>query len=571
MATTFRARKVDLGLPDGARDGYGTELVGAPELSGFFYSYVEPPAALRLVHFDLATGRSRMLAGLAGELRRSVLSPRLDRLHALTSHGLSEVSLDTFTITRTLKKGLPKWLYALASSADGRFLAVRRRGEDPSQLVETKDYRVTSTARVGIDAIVGSAAQRMALSFFAGTSQPLDASGKLAAKKQPIPRLESPIVLGDAIFGLADSAKPQPYEGPKSAVVGTGFVVKLDPRTLAPLAGRRAAGVHMLLGCDAKGRLVGLTKASIVLLDPESLKIVAEQKVGSSISEPPVSVALAGPCTVVAQTERRFSRDVLVLEWDADAKRAVVATSPLPTKPPGKVETKGARTVHQRQTLRDVRVDAKPLTLENVDLRACTFEHVFIDGRKEPIVIRASTAEKCVLRRVWLLGVTLSDCVLSSPKCSHQPKLTGCLFRHVTLRGDVGWMRIEGWHGDLLDAKARAKAKAAAEAHYASVDWALDIREARTSELTIQGVPLALVRRDPTRQLLLRPEGAAHPIWKTDAGEPWSFEAESIQKDDTDGVLLMLPEPTAKYHAKYAALAKELRRLRLLDDVTGVS
>jgi hypothetical protein len=437
--------------------------------------------------------------------------------------------------------------------------------------VDTKDYRVASTTRVGIDAIVGAGAHRMAYSFFAGVGQSLDASGQLGAKKRPIPRLESPIVLGDAIFGLADSVKPQPYEGPKSAVVGTGFVVKLHPQTLAPLVGRRAAAVHMLLGCDAKGRLVGLTKASVVLIDPDSLKVVAEHKVGSSISEPLVSVALAGPCTVVAQTQRRFSRDVLLVEWDADAKRAVVATTPLPAKPPGTVETMGPRTVHQRQTLRDVRVDAKPLTLESVDLRACTLEHVFIDGRKTPIVIRDSTAEKCVLRRVWLLGVTVSDCVLSSPRCSHQPKLTGCLFRHVTLRGDVGWMRIEGWDGDLLDAKAKAKAKAAAKEHYATVDWALDIREARTAELTIKGVPLALVRRDPTRQLLLLPRGIAHPIWKTADGAAWRMHAGAVKSSGDEGVLLMLPEPTSKYHARYVALAKELRRLRLVDDVTGVS
>lgn len=572
MATTFRARTLDLGLPEEARDGYGTELVGAPGRAGFFYSYIEPPAALRLVHFDLATGRSRTLKGLSGELRRSVFSPKHDRLHALTSHGLHEVSLEPFTITRTLKAGLPKWLAALASSADMRFLAVRRRGEDPSQIVDTRDYRVTTVTRLGgIDAIVGGGAQRMAYSFFQGVGRTLDASGQLTGKTRAIPRLESPIVTDEAIFALAETAHPEPYEGPPSAVVGTGFVVRLDPRTLAVQGARRAAAVHMLLGCDAKGRLVGLTNTSVVLIDPASLRIVAEQKVGKTISEPLVSVTLAGPCTLVAQTQRRFSRDVLVVEWDADAKRPVVATTPLPRKPPGKVEAQGARTVHLRQTFRDVRVDKEALTLSAVDLRGCTLDGLFIDGRQKPVVIRGATAEKCVLRRVWLLGAVLDECVLSSPKCSNQPKLTGCLFRHVTLRGPVGWMRIDAWNGDLLDAKARAKAKAAAAEFYRDVDWALDIREARTGELTIEDVPLALIRRDPERQLLLRAEGAAHPIWKTAAAQPWSFEARTLLKERREGALLMLPETSSKYYPKYEALAKELRRLRLVDDVTGVS
>lgn len=73
------------------------------------------------------------------------------------------------------------------------------------------------------------------------------------------------------------------------------------------------------------------------------------------------------------------------------------------------------------------------------------------------------------------------------------------LFRHVTLRGRIGAVKINPIVGfDVFERPSiqvpfdREKAE-----YYRNVDWALDISEGRFEDLTVEGIPSHLVRRDP--------------------------------------------------------------------------
>jgi hypothetical protein len=77
-----------------------------------------------------------------------------------------------------------------------------------------------------------------------------------------------------------------------------------------------------LLGFDPDGNVVAVTKSEVVLVDPATMKVVAREETGHTLCEPLYSCALAGPSTVVALLEPRFSRHVLLVEWGADARAA---------------------------------------------------------------------------------------------------------------------------------------------------------------------------------------------------------------------------------------------------------
>src|SRR4051812_20374138 len=119
MAPTTRVRAVDLGLPPDARYGYGSSIVGVPSRRTFLFTYIEPPAAIRLVRFDLDEPGPQVLRGVRGELRPSLFDREHGRLHALTSHGLFEVTLDPFAVARKLEAKMAPHPACLVPAPDG--------------------------------------------------------------------------------------------------------------------------------------------------------------------------------------------------------------------------------------------------------------------------------------------------------------------------------------------------------------------------------------------------------------------------------------------------------------------
>jgi len=90
------------------------------------------------------------------------------------------------------------------------------------------------------------------------------------------------------------------------------------------------------------------------------------------------------------------------------------------------------------------------------------------------------------------------------------------LFRHVTLKGRIGEVKINPIVGTEVFQRPsmqipfdRDKAE-----YYRVVDWALDISEGTFEDLTIEGVPSHLVRRNPKTQMVVKAEKAIQPGWR---------------------------------------------------------
>jgi hypothetical protein len=96
------------------------------------------------------------------------------------------------------------------------------------------------------------------------------------------------------------------------------------------------------------------------------------------------------------------------------------------------------------------------------------------------------------------------------------------LFKHVVLKGKMGTIVLMShrWRGGSLTRKheimqEEAAFDASAAEFYKTVDWALDISEARFRSLDWRlNLPARLVRRDPTTQAIVTRERAIEGAWR---------------------------------------------------------
>jgi hypothetical protein len=102
--------------------------------------------------------------------------------------------------------------------------------------------------------------------------------------------------------------------------------------------------------------------------------------------------------------------------------------------------------------------------------------------------------------------VKVDGCISGSKVLS----LTNVLCERVKLVGDFKRLLFRR-DAEHVSPAHRAKATS----FYTSVDWALDLREARFRDLTLRGVPAHLVLRDPERHAVILTERlASDPSWK---------------------------------------------------------
>jgi hypothetical protein len=126
----------------------------------------------------------------------------------------------------------------------------------------------------------------------------------------------------------------------------------------------------------------------------------------------------------------------------------------------------------------------------------------------------------------FLHEVTLTDLRGSSKAPSY---LRGCVYSRVTLRGRMGglwfWHRVN-CHDD--DPQLEAAYRAANDAEYRTIDWALDITEAKFGHyFWLAGVPTSLIRRRPEVHFVLTREAAL--VLAQDADQTiWSGTAQHL-------------------------------------------
>jgi hypothetical protein len=161
-------------------------------------------------------------------------------------------------------------------------------------------------------------------------------------------------------------------------------------------------------------------------------------------------------------------------------------------------------------------------------LANCTFEGFagFVpdwsnpDPRLRP-TIRDVTLWNTNACSAFLEGAIIDEVTVNTTKVGKAPLfLRGSVYRHATLKGRIGRIEIRGKMFPPLDLPKEDRERIefmwdlANAAYYQTVDWALDITQARYGSLSISGVPAKMIRRNPENTAVVTRERAMSTSWQ---------------------------------------------------------
>lgn len=150
------------------------------------------------------------------------------------------------------------------------------------------------------------------------------------------------------------------------------------------------------------------------------------------------------------------------------------------------------------------------LIAEDMHFRRCTFNNCSLSLTNQPRSMARVSRVK--LTDCQALNSRIGPCHLETVEVENlsAPELLivwGALLKHVVVKGRCGRIKI---NDQIQDPQATAETQRLfielRAAHYASVDWALDISAARPLLLEIAGIPARSVIRDPETQIVVTKE-----------------------------------------------------------------
>jgi hypothetical protein len=201
---------------------------------------------------------------------------------------------------------------------------------------------------------------------------------------------------------------------------------------------------------------------------------------------------------------------------------------------------------------------------QDLEFRNCRFTSSSLSITRNPQ--QRSMVRNVHLTRCEEIGCAINtaiaeDVVVDGLKTSDLFQSWGAVYKHVVLKGDIGRIMISPL---VATAMAKPKEQAAFDmanaSYYETVDWALDISEARFIDCDIRRIPARLIRRDSETQVIVTREKALLGEWKKlDLSKTyWSGWIDLFLKDGDPDVVLVAP----KRHPKFSDWLDGLKMLR---------
>lgn len=198
----------------------------------------------------------------------------------------------------------------------------------------------------------------------------------------------------------------------------------------------------------------------------------------------------------------------------------------------------------------------------------CTFSAINLPNidAVDMVAVR-STARRirltnCDVGMQFLGPGIVEECVLDGLRVHNHFQSRGTAFCRTIVKGSIDKLMLTpyvdstgGRFADVQRAFDHAN-----EEYYKSVEWALDISEARFKDCDIRGIPARLIKRDPSTQVVLTREKAIKGTWRQIdlSGTHWKVSIELfLQEGHPDCVLV-----ANKRAHNYAALMAGLERLQ---------
>jgi hypothetical protein len=148
--------------------------------------------------------------------------------------------------------------------------------------------------------------------------------------------------------------------------------------------------------------------------------------------------------------------------------------------------------------------------------------------------------ENAIIENALIDGLMTSDIL----------KCWGAVFKHVVLKGNIGRIMVSPI---IAAGMAKPREQQAFDEtnnrYYETVDWALDISEARFVECDIRGVPARLIQRDPETQVVIKREKATTGKWKElDLSKTyWSTAIQYMLDHNYEDIVLVAPKRNRKF------------------------
>lgn len=184
-------------------------------------------------------------------------------------------------------------------------------------------------------------------------------------------------------------------------------------------------------------------------------------------------------------------------------------------------------------------------------------------------VVRNLEIVRCVANSCHIGPAIFEDIRVEGLETNQLLIAWGALFKHVTLSGKIGELKVNQRIGSTNDVTPviQARFDAFRKSYYHSVDWALDISGARfRDEFEFRGIPARLIRRDPDSQAVVKRERVlAAGDWREQVNSPndlWPFAIDLFLSDGDEDMVLVVPLGARK--RKRDELLRSLRELREL-------
>lgn len=209
------------------------------------------------------------------------------------------------------------------------------------------------------------------------------------------------------------------------------------------------------------------------------------------------------------------------------------------------------------------------LLLENMSFDSCTFTNCKISLTKERdrrSVVRNVTLRNCEANACGVGPAVLEDVEIDGLSTSDLLIIWGATFKHVTLRGDIGKIKInQAVHFVDTTPAVQQPFDEYRVKLYGSIDWALDISGARFKEFDVRGIPARLVRIDPDSQAVVTRTRALQEGWRealSPSNTLWPFMIKLFLSDGDEDMVLVAPlNAPKKRRDELLQGLQELRRL----------
>jgi hypothetical protein len=228
---------------------------------------------------------------------------------------------------------------------------------------------------------------------------------------------------------------------------------------------------------------------------------------------------------------------------------------------------------YKNQTFRKLYDRGGALCLENMRFESCMFESCAVSLTKDVSLrstVKNVSVENCaangcgigpaIFENVTVEGLATNDLLL----------IWGATFHHVKLAGDIGKIKINSWAHFVDRTEAtQGPFTSSREALYRSIDWALDITEARFKGFDVNGIPARLFRRDPesqavvTRDRVTAEGGQRIAEAKDNPWMPWIRAA--LDEGSSDGVLVTPLGAPKKKRDEFLQGLRQLRELGIVE------